>query len=193
MVPATEELGAERRERRSPGLAALFGSLVDDGRHSVLDFGSASGPRLRVLRPFARQVRFTGLLTTAAPDVAWDGALRALPPNPSRPYDVVLLWDVLDRLDAERRARLVSHLDELTAARARLYAVAGAEGDARARMLAFELVARDRVAERTVGVTGPGTQALLPAQMQRVLEPFEVVSAFMLRSGAREYVAIKRL
>jgi hypothetical protein len=28
--------------------------------------------------------------------------------------------------------------------------------------------------------------------MERVLMPFEVVSAFVLRSGAREYVAMKR-
>jgi hypothetical protein len=179
-------------ERRSPGLAALFGVLQEDGRHSILDLGAASGAHLRLLGPFARQVRFASLLAGAGRDEAWDDALRALPPNPARPYDVVLAWDVLDRLGAEGRAALVARLADVTAPRARLYAIAGAEGAGGAGRLAFTLLDHDRLAERPVDVTGAEIRPLLPAQMERVLMPFEVMSAFMLRSGAREYVAMKR-
>jgi hypothetical protein len=183
---------AAPRERRSPGLAALFDALEEDGRHSVLDLGAASGAHLRLLGVFARQVRFASLLAGAGRDAAWGEALRALPPNPARPYDVVLAWDVLDRLDAPGRSALVTRLAAVTAPRARLYAIARGEGTMTDGPLVFTLLGRDRVAEEPVAVTAVRGQPLLPAQMERVLLPFEVASAFMLRSGAREYVAIKR-
>jgi hypothetical protein len=179
-------------ERRSPGLAALFDALAADGRHSILDLGAASGAHLRVLGAFARQVRFASLLVGAGRDDAWDDALRALPPNSARPYDVVLAWDVLDRLDADGRSALVARLADVTAPGARLYAITAGERAAGAGGLAFTLLGRDRVAERPAAVTGVPTRPLLPAQMERVLMPFAVVSAFVLRSGAREYLAMKR-
>jgi hypothetical protein len=188
----TEERVAGPRERRSPGLAALFGALAKDGRHSVLDLGGASGAHLRLLTVYASQVRFASLLGVAGQDGVWDDALRELPPNPARPYDVVLAWDVLDRLDPERRVHFVARLGQLTAARARLYAIAGGEGAAGTGRVDFTLLGPDRVEERPADVTTTTSQPLLPAQMERVLAPFEVVSAFMLRTGAREYVAVKR-
>ena len=184
-------VGAAARERRSPGLAALFDALVADGRHSILDLGPASGAHLRILGPFASQMRFANLLAGAGPGAPWDEAVRGLPPNTARPYDVVLAWDVLDRLDAGGRSAFMARIVELTAPQARLYAVAGGEGPQAGVPLAFTLVARDRIVERPAAVTSAAQKPLLPAQMERVLAPFEVVSAFMLRTGAREYVAVK--
>ena len=183
-------MSAGARERKSPGLAALFDVLVADGRHSILDLGPASGAHLRILGPYASQIRFANLLGAAAPGDAWQDALLGLPPNETRPYDVVLAWDVLDRLDPTGRAAFMARLVEVTAAKVRLYAIAGGEGTD-AVPLAFTLVDRDRVLERPSGVTTAPRKPLLPAQMERVLAPFEVASAYMLRTGAREYVAVK--
>jgi hypothetical protein len=180
------------RERRSPGLEALFGALAEDGRHSILDLGPASGTHLRLLGRFASQVRFASLLAATEEAPAWDGSEHALPANPTRPYDVVLAWDVLDRLEADRRPVLIARLAAVTGPQARLFAVTSAEGIAGSAVLAFTLLDRDRVAERPIGVTKSPGGPLLPAQMERVLAPFEVVSAFILRTGAREYVAMKR-
>jgi hypothetical protein len=179
------------REWRSPGLAALFGGLTEDGGHCVLDLGPGSGAHLGVLRAFATQVRFADILPDGTVGETWDEALRTLPPHPFRPYDVVLAWDVLDRLEAERRAALVIRLDALTGPRARLHAVAGAEGPHPRQAVRFVLLGRDRIREEDAGVMTRPIQPLLPAQMTRVLEPFEVVSAFTLRNGSREYVAKK--
>jgi hypothetical protein len=105
---------------------------------------------------------------------------------------VVLAWDVLERLDPAGRSAFMARLVEVTAPRARLYAIAGGEGPQGAVPLSFTLVDRERVVERPAGVTREGHKPLLPAQMERVLAPFEVASAFMLRTGAREYVALKQ-
>jgi hypothetical protein len=193
VTSGTEGLVGGPPGRRSPGLAALFETLEEDGRHSVLDLGPASGAHLRILGRFASQVRFASLLTGDGRAAAWEEAIRALPPNPARPYDVVLAWDALDWLDAERRSALVGRLAAVTALRARLYAIAGGEGGSASTRLSFTLVDHDRVAERPAGVTNAAGQTLLPAQMERVLAPFEIVNAYMLRTGAREYVAVKRI
>ncbi len=173
--------------RRSPGLAALFGRLREDGGHSILDLGPASGAQLEVLSRFASQVRFAAVLPGEVGD--FEGALRALPPNRARPYDVVLAWDVLDRLPPPARAHVVARLAEVTAPGAGLLAIANAEGGARPSR--FTVLARDRVTESFGAATRAAQPAILPAEMQRLLEPFQVVHAFVLRTGAREYVAVK--
>jgi hypothetical protein len=185
-------MAAGPRERRSPGLTALFDALAPDGRHSLLDLGPASGAHLALLSRYASQIRFANLLPTAAPGPEWEESVRALAPNLERPYDVVLAWDVLDRLDGQGRSLLVARLTEVTAPRARLYAIVGGENADRSTALTFTLVDFDRVLERPTGVTKTPGQPLLPAQTERALAPFEVTSAFMLRTGAREYVAMKQ-
>jgi len=183
---------AGERERTSPGLTALFASLSEDGRHSILDLGPAGARPLAVLSRFARQIRFAGLVPRAGGGDAWSVALRTLEPNESLPYDVVLAWDVLDRLDPDQRAAAVARLAEITAPRARLYAVVDGSGAAATQPLTFTLVDVGRVSERASGPPEPAPHPLLPAQVERALGPFEVVRAFMLRTGAREYVAMKR-
>jgi len=158
----------------------------------VLDLGPASGAQLRVLGPFASQVRFADLLRRASGGSAWEEALRAIEPNPAKPYDVVLAWDLLDRLDPEGRAALVARLAAVSAPRARLYAVVAGEGSHASSLHRFELLGRDRVAEWPEDDARHFTGPLLPAPLERTLLPFEVVNAYMLRHGAREYVAMKR-
>ena len=191
MSIVTEGAVAGPGERRSPGLAALFDALESDGRHSILDLGPAAGRRLRILGRFATQVRFVDLLARAGPGTAWDEGLGALRPNPARPYDVVLAWDVLDRLGAEERLALVARLAAVTAPRARLYALAAREGTGSAAG-EFVLVDRDRIAERPADGEAAAHRPILPAELERALAPFDVVNAYMLRTGAREYVAMKR-
>lgn len=155
--------------RASPGVAKLFDSLSQDGRHSVLDLGPAADRHLRLF-------------------------------NPRRPYDVVLAWDILDRLDPCERGALIERLTDVTAPRARLYAVVRSSGGATTRPFRSTLIHLDRVSQQVVGpvvdpVGGPPEPAgdvLLPAHVERILAPFEVAHAFILTTGLREYVAVKR-
>jgi hypothetical protein len=188
----TDGVLAETRERRSPGLAALFDALRADGRHAILDLGPASAAHLRVLGPFASQIRFAGLLSAAGRGAGWEESVRGLPPNPGRPYDVVLAWDVLDRMEVRERSPLLERLAGVTAEGARLHVITGSETVTRAPDLGFTLLDRERVSERPSCVTEMPRRPLLPAEMERVLAPFEVVSGFILKTGAREYVAKKR-
>ena len=189
---ALDDPAAAPVERSSPGLAALFDALTQDGRHSVLDLGLAGDRHLGVLSRFARQIRFAGFIPHPPEGDAWTSALEALPPNACRPYDVVLAWDILDRIDPPQRAGLVERLVALTAPDARLYAVVDASGAATTRPLRSTLTGVNRVSVLPVGPPKPARTPLLPAPLERVLAPFAVTQAFTLRTGLREYVAVKR-
>jgi hypothetical protein len=49
-----------------------------------------------------------------------------------------------------------------------------------------------RLIQTEAGPVLPATPELLPAAVERLLGPFEVQQAFYVRSGWREYVAVKR-
>ena len=106
-------------------------------------------------------------------------------------HDVLMLWDVLDRLAPELRLDLIRRLDEITAPGARLYTVVDASGDPTTRPLRYTLLGTDRVGEEELGPPERAWPSLLPAQVERLLAPFDVVRAFTLRTGKREYVAVK--
>ena len=188
----TTDPEAKPAERASPGLAALFDTLREGGNHSVLDLGPARGRHLDLLTRFAGQVRFAGLVPRSLVGEAWASALRALPPNASSPYDVVLGWDLLIWLDPDERAAATARLAEITAPRARIYLIVDGTGTATAQPLEYTLAGTGRVAERAVGPPQRVSHPLLPAQVERALSPLEVMRAFVLRTGAREIVAKKR-
>lgn len=173
-------------------MAKLFDPLSQDGRHSVLDLGPAADRHLRLFSRYARYVRFAGLLAEPARGGAWSAGGEALAPNPRRPYDVVLAWDILDRLDPCERGALIERLTDVTAPRARLYAVVRSSGGATTRPFRSTLIDLDRVSQQVVGPPEPAGDVLLPAHVERILAPFEVVHAFILTTGLREYVAVKR-
>jgi hypothetical protein len=105
---------------------------------------------------------------------------------------VVLAWNLLDRIWPEERRSLVERLAELTAPRARLYAVVDASGAPTSQLHRFTLLDVERLQEEAVGPAVRAHAPLLPAQVEKLLEPFDVVRAFTLRTGMREYMAVKR-
>jgi hypothetical protein len=145
-----------------------------------------------VLGPFARQVRFAGLVPRSLTGEAWAAALRALPPNVSSPYDIVLGWDLLTWLAPDERAAATARLAEITAPRARIHLIVDGTGAATAQPLEYTLVGTGRIAEQSVGPPQRVSHPLLPAQLERALSPLEVMRAFVLRTGGREVVAKKR-
>lgn len=172
---------------RSPGIAALREWTRDPGGHAVLDLGPASSRTLDSYADFARRVRFADV--AAAWGDGWERVLEALPPQPVQPYDVILGWDTLDRIPAEGRRRLMGRLKEVTAPDAALHMVVRGTREADSRPLRFELIAGDRIAYLPVGPERPGRDPILPAEMERILNPFRVVRGFTLKGGLREYVA----
>lgn len=137
--------------RSSPGLAALFEGVEEGGDHAILDLGPAVGAHLSLFSSFAGQVCFGDLLPHPPRGRALEAALDAIPTHGRLPYDVVLLWNVLDRVTPEERAAIVRKVTDITAPGARLYAVAESSDEPTTRPLRFTLLDRTHVEQRPAG------------------------------------------
>lgn len=191
---ASEEAGEPALaavERAAPGVAALFDGVSEDQTHAVLDLGSAAETSFSLYSRYARRIRFAGLLSGPPHEDTGEAALRALPPEPGQPYDIVLGWNILDRLNRQERLSFVERLTEITSPGARLYVVVDASGESRIHPLRFAVLDLDRVSQQVVGPPQRARPQLLPAEVERLLRPFQVIHAFTLRLGLREYVAVK--
>ncbi len=184
---------AERGEGAAPGVAALLDGVREDHSHSILDLGPAADLNLRLYSRFARWIRFADLLGEGV----WErsagsaaGLSRSVPAQPDHPYDLIFVWDIVDRLFPEDRAQLVQRLAEVTAPRARLHLVVRSE-DTTARPLRFTLLDVNRIRFEPLSSAPLPRPRLLPADVTRVLAPFQVLHAYTLRSGMREYVAMR--
>jgi hypothetical protein len=188
---ATEEVRQPPGERSAPGIAALFTNLEEDGSHAVLDLGSASESSFRVYSRFARRIRFAGLLEAPQRGETWTEALRLFPDSVEGPFNLLLAWNILDRVPPELRSPVVELMARVALRGARLYVLADASGAGIRHPLSFTLPGLDRVSHQVVGEPYPSGSGLLPAELGRLLEPFEVVQAFTLKDGFREYVAVR--
>ena len=179
-------------ERSTPGVAALLDGVKEDRTHAILDLGEATESSFSVYSRFARRIRFADLLAGAGSSGVCTAALRAVPPQPERPYDLLFAWDLLDRIFPEERPRLVQRLAELSSADARLHVMTESSGKPTTQPMRFSLVGVDRIRYEPTGPARPARPELLPAEVERLLAPFEVVRAFTLKVGLREYVAVRR-
>jgi hypothetical protein len=168
---------------------------VTEGRsHAVLDLGTATETGLRAYSRFARWIRFADLLEDSSWPPAQGSAAAVMStvlPQPDHPYDLVFAWDVLDRLYPEDRPRLLQWLAEITAPNARLHAIVRSSEDTLTFPLRFTLLDIDRIRYEPAGTTRLPGPRLLPAEVARLLAPFRVAHAFVLKSGLREYVAVR--
>jgi hypothetical protein len=184
-----DEQDAAGLERQSPGLAAFFDQVSADRSHAVLDLGAASSASLRVYSHYARWIRFADLLADPVPASGWPDVLRSLPPHPERPYDLIFAWDVLDHTPPPERPSLIRRLVEISAEDARLFVVVDASGETLTQTHRFSLLGTDRMQFEATGRKRPAWTPLLPAYVERLLEPFQVTRAFTSQVGLREYVA----
>lgn len=188
----TEETGPPAVERAAPGIAALFHELEPDGTHAVLDLGPAARTHLDIYSRYARRIRFADLLGAPARGENWATALQALPSGARELFDVVLAWDLLDRMSPEEHPLLVERLAGLTSEGALLHILVNASPDRPPRPVRFTLQSLERIRHEPEAHPWPTWPPLLPAEVERVLEPFHVIHAFTLRLGYRAYVAVRR-
>lgn len=179
-------------ERTTPAIAAIFERVSEDRTHAVLDLGPASDSSLQVYSRFARWIRFADLSDTEIAGGDWKATLATLPPRPERPFDIIFAWDILDRLEPDARPALIARLAEITSDDARLYVVVDSSGKPESSPHRFALLDTDRMRFEPAGRPRPPYQRLLPAEVERLLEPFQVVRAITSQIGLREYVAIRR-
>lgn len=186
---ASAQARAETFEGAAPGIAALFQGIAEDRTHAVLDLGPASDQNLRVYGRFARWIHFADLFGETWSHSHSGGGLQL--PRLERAYDIVLGWDILDRMFPESGARLVQWLASTTAPGARVHVIVRASEDAISQPLRFTLQDLGRIRYEIAGTARLPLARLLPADVRKVLAPLQIQHAFTLKSGLREYLAVR--
>ncbi len=175
----------------APGLATLIDSLAPHANRTFLDLGPAADGNLRCYKPFARRVRFADLGTMWATEGSLADAVGALWVSGEEPYQVVLAWNVMDPLAPAQRADVVAGLADVAAPGARLHFMVDMADTPSVRRMRFTVVDRAHVHWKETGLPQPPLARLRPADIERIIHPFRVQHAFVLRDGMREYVAVR--
>lgn len=181
-------------EGAAPGVASVLKGVSAERSHSLLDLGPASDESLRLYGRYARWVRFADVLSEAwgpRPSGSAAGLLRAAVPQTDRPYDLVFGWDILDRLFPQHRPQLAEWIVDITAPGARVHVLVRTSEDVPMQPMRFVLLEADRIRYELMGSAKLPPSRLLPADVARVLAPLQVVHAFTLKTGFREYIAVR--
>lgn len=187
-------------EHDSPALAEIFAGIDEDRPVRVLDLGSALPSNLALFSTIASGVRIAHLLRgdeldelrsedieESDPFVA---ILDRLSPTDEEPFDLILVWDLLNYLVREQPAILAHHLAAVAERGARIHAMIFTGETMPAAPSRYELGDSGRLIYR------PTTRARIDApnppaaQVERWLDPFRVTRSFVLRHGIREFLGI---
>lgn len=109
------------------------------------------------------------------------------------PFDLVLVWDYLSRLDRTQTDQLVGRLRRATRPGSALYLLVHEGSEMPAEPQVFEIREQDRIAYRPAGQGSTPAPKIPPAEVARRLSGFRIDASFVLRHGVREYVAVREL
>jgi len=181
----------------SPGLKAVWQRLPRSHPPVILDLGPPIAANLAALQNFTQLFCILDLLRDLRSEPGRPSRMRSrvsdvlvrTPVDQSASFDVILAWDVLDYVDESESATIVRWLAVHATQKAQIFTVFSTGGVIPDQPSGFAMVGDDRI-ERRVPTPGvrPG-RGLTPAEIDRLLGPFQVTRSFLLPHGAREVVA----
>lgn len=182
---ATAE-GAE--EHSSPGLHTALSGHAGAAGYRVLDLGPAVPANVAFMSGFASHLRIVDLIGegTDAPE-SWAQRLA----EAVGPFDLVLIWDFLSRLDREQTDQLIAALQRVTRPCGALFVMVHEGVEMPLEPIQFEIGSDDRITYRLRGDRWIPVPRIPPAEVARRLAGFRIDASFVLRHGIREYVAVR--
>lgn len=184
-----EDPVSPRVVRRSPAGAALFDGITPDRSHSILDLGQATNSSLQFYSRYARWIRFADLLSPEMTQDEVAEAIARIPRHEDRPYDLVVAWDLLDRVEPTRRPGVMERLAAVSSSDARLFLVVDSPREVARPPLRFGFEEEDQIWSEEAEGAPTTWPPPLPAEVEGLVAPFQVVRAYTIRVGMREYVA----
>jgi hypothetical protein len=184
---------------RSPALAALLARLPQDGAHSILDLGSASGANIEFLSRFRCRLQIADLSDALASDeiaslltVDPAAAFRRMLPVGPEPYDVVLAWDTFNYLNRDQLRLFAADLACLCRAGALMLAFVSTAREIAAQAGDFRIADEQTVLWRPRTTATRPSPRFPPAEVERLVAGFSVVHSVQMRHGIREYLFERR-
>jgi SAM-dependent methyltransferase len=191
--------GLQVETHQSPGLKGVLSAIPMDGSCRVLDLGSAVAGNLEFFSSFASRLQFVDLLGCGGAGGTSDrqtpharlAALRELLPDHERSFHAVFAWDVFNYLPFEECRALAGEVARLCRPDGRLFALVITQNTIPAAPNRYRIVDEETIDYEPTTVDVKGGPQLTPAAVERLLEGFSIEHSFVLRHGAREYVAVR--
>jgi hypothetical protein len=182
----------------SPGLEAAFAGLPEPPACRVLELGPAVGDNVAFVSRLAQLIEVVdmgrvpfGRRSPVGPAIERDiSRLRELQAEGAGPFDLVLAWDLLNYVSRESLSEFVELLAILCAPRGRLLATVFEGETMPARPSRYRIAGPTRLVSEAVTRDVTGAPDLPPAEIERLFRGFRVERSFVLRHGAREYLAV---
>jgi len=181
----------------APALASVLEAFDADHRVRLLDLGPALPANLDFFGGFTTGVRIAHLLRDLPPvdpekpdDAPFVSILDRLEPADDSRFGLILAWNTLDYLTAERAALLSHHLAAVAEHGALIHAMTFTAGTIPASPSGYEIVGPGRLVYRHADQPAIEAPDITPADAERRLGPFRVSRSILLRHGVRELIGI---
>lgn len=179
------------KPHRSPGLEAVLEGYPRGDVIRVLDLGPAIPENIDFLAGFANWIQVVDAMREA-PDISQAiPHLRSLMPEHRSAFHLVLVWDCLNYLSPDQGAALIEAVSPLCRPDARCLSMVYASDTMPAAPGKYRVVDESHLMYEMATTEVMGSPQLTPAAVEHVLAGFSLEHAFVLRSGVREYVAIR--
>ncbi|MEE4270100.1 MAG: hypothetical protein V2I67_00395 [Thermoanaerobaculales bacterium] len=181
----------------APALASALEAFDADHPVRLLDLGPALPANLGFYDCFTTGVRIAHLLRDLPPvdpekpdDASFVSILDRIEPSDHTRFGLILAWNTLDYLTAERAALLSHHLAAVADHGALIHAMTFTAGTIPASPSGYEIVEPGRLIYRHADQPAITAPDIPPADAERRLGPFRVTRSILLRHGVREFVGI---
>lgn len=161
---------------------------------TVLDLGAASGGNLAFLSRYTAHLHIADIYQTLRNRygrVPVDAPVldRCLSTQlPAGPFDLVLVWDLLNYFDTEQLEVIGKHLARVTSDEALVFSLINTRRQMPDRPLSFEIADDSTLIYKgSSSLLRPGPGYKEP-QLARCLAEFGVETSFLLRHGIQEYI-----
>ena len=163
----------------------------------VLDLGPGFGANVEFLSQFAKRIVIEDLYRTLAeiaqpftgPDRVYSPVYEALLPyGGQNPFDVILLWDLLDYLDRDDIRRLGRHLARLCHRGSLVIALISTRQKIPLTPANFKIVARDGLRCEHTATAERDCPRHSQLRLLELMPGFRVKRSFLLRGGLQEYL-----
>lgn len=183
----------------SPGLRSAVAHLDTGVGCNILDLGPSMAATVRFFSRYRCRMRIVDLCAVVTGDpkrqarLAGDprAVINELLSGPPGAFDLVLAWDVFDRLDRRPAEAVVQRLAFLSRPGARLFTLFSTTRGQPTLPLAFAVLDEETLLYRRQAGPPSHRPAFNPAGFERLLAGFSTEVSVVLRHGVQEWVAIR--
>ena len=188
---------ADEGRLNSLALGVLMEHVGDRRDCCVLDLGPGFGANVEFLSRFAKRIvieDFYRTLAEIAEPFTGDDRLYCpvyetlLPYGGQNPFDVILLWDLLDYLDRDDIRRLARHLQRLCHRGSLIVAMISTQHKIPLIPANFKIVGQDGLSRESTTTAQRDCPRHSQVRLLELMPGFRVKRSFLLRGGMQEYL-----